>query len=201
VAQKINQFLQEDLLYNETVIIDSTRIFAASRYINEDTLMQSGLSEIDFTVVANNARLLSIQFDLESIGAYATNYNSYYNFDTQTGMLITSRSLFTPQGLKTIKHRLLVERKKRVANQFIALKEDQVSMEDSSYIRERFEECLTYTEDDENKILIKNGFVTFYKGFCFPHIAQPYETDLDIEISLRELDPFLSDYGKKLLGK
>jgi hypothetical protein len=200
VAQKINQFLQKDLLDNPSIITDSNKIFAVSRYISEDSNGQSGYSAIDYTVSVNNTRLLSIQFDLESTGAYSTNYPAYYNFDNRTGEVITGKTIFTPAGLQILKARLLKERNKQVAQHIKDLKGEMEMEEDSVYIPETFKECLKYAEGDAQKIFIKARSIVFYKEFCFPHMLQPYEADLDVEIPIQELTPYLSAYGKKLLG-
>lgn len=39
----------------------------------------------------------------------------------------------------------------------------------------------------------------FYKKHCFPHHSLPYETDLNIAIPIKQLEKYLTDYGKKLL--
>ena len=201
VAQKINQFLQKDLLDNKRIITDSNKIFAASRYINEDSNLQSGYSAIDYTVVVNNARLLSLQFELESTGAYSTNFPSYYNFDNRTGKLITAAAIFTPRGLQILKNRLLKERKIRVAQRIQELKGEMEIGEDSVYISDTFKECLEDANRDVQQISLRSHSILFYKEYCFPHVALPHEADLDIEISLMEIVPYLSAYGKELLGK
>jgi len=200
VAQKINKFLQKELLDNETIITDSNKIFAVSRYILEDSTWQSGYSAIDYTVAVNNPRLLSIQFELESTGAYSTNYNSYYNFDNRTGELVTAKAIFTPAGLQILKARLLKKRKQRVAQHIKDLKTEMEMDEDSGYIPETFKECLEDAEADVQKIFIKAWSIVFYKEYCFPHMGLALEADLDVEISIKQLTPYLSAYGKKILG-
>jgi hypothetical protein len=197
VAQKINKLLQKDLLDNETIIKDSNKIFAASRYTSEE---QSGYSAINYTIAVNNARLLSLKFELESTGAYSTNYPAYYIFDNHTGEVITGKAIFNQAGLQIIKARLLKERNKRVTQHIKDLQGEMEMEEDSIYIPETFKECLNDAEGDAQKIFIKARSILFYKEFCFPHILQPYEADLDMEISIKELTPYLSAYGKKLLA-
>jgi hypothetical protein len=199
VAQKINKLLQKDLLDNETILTDSNKIFAVSRYILEDSTWQSGYSAIDYTVAVNNPRLLSIQFELESTGAYSTNYNSYYNFDNRTGELVTAKAIFTAAGLKILQARLLQKRKLRVAQRIKDLKNEMEMDEDSGYIPETFKECLEDAAGDAKKIFIKARSIVFYKEYCFPHMGLALEADLDVEISMRALRPYLSAYGKRLL--
>ncbi len=201
VARKINQYLQKNVLDNKKIITDSNKIFAASRYINEDSILQSGYSAIDYTVVVNNARLLSLQFELESTGAYSTNFPSYYNFDNRTGKMITAAAIFTSRGLQILKNRLLKERKIRVAQRIQELKGEMEIGEDSVYISDTFKECLEDANRDVQQISLRSRSILFYKEYCFPYVALPHEADLDIEISLMEIVPYLSAYGKELLGK
>jgi hypothetical protein len=200
VAQKINRYLQKDLLENKTIITDSNKIFAKSRYINEPGNQQSGYSAIDYTVAVNNDRLLSLKFDLESTGAYTTNYPGYYNFDIQTGSVITAKAIFTPAGFQILKARLLKERQQRVDKQLKDLQEEMHATDDSVYIPLTFKSCLESADEDVKKIFIKPGSIVFYKEYCFPHMGLSLEADLDVEISLRELRRYLSAYGKKLLA-
>lgn len=200
VAQHINEQLQDEVLYNETVITDSTTVFNSSRYYNEDSLSQSGYSAIDYSVTVNNSRLLSIRFDMESTGAYSTNYPLYYNFDGRTGQQITAKELFTGTALQHLRKKLLKERQQRVTRHVKELITDGIPLEDSAYIRERFTECLTNAEEEVNKIFIKPRSIVFYKEFCFPHAALPFEADLDVELTIRELASYLTPYGRTLLG-
>src|SRR5690349_10576491 len=85
VAAKIDSTLQYEILNNETVVKDRKKIFNNTVYIQEpDSLAQSGHTDIGYEILLNNPRVLSIRFDLESMGAYPESYKRYFCFDAQT---------------------------------------------------------------------------------------------------------------------
>jgi hypothetical protein len=194
-AQSINSLLQDEILQNNRTIVDSNRIFEKSRYINNDSVDQSGYSEIDCEVLLNNSRVLTLLFDMESTGAYSTMYPLYYSFDSKTGKRLSFTAIFNPAVRPVISKRLLAERKKRVREY---IKEAYADSKDTSYIKETYEECLA--EDDIDNFYVRAGSIVFYKEFCFPHAARPYETDLDVEIPLKELRSLLTPYGRTIFG-
>ena len=69
--------------------------------------------------------------------------------------------------------------------------------EDSSFIAENFAEC--NAKADEKKMFISKDKILFYKEDCFPHAWGPYETNLNIIFTHKELEKYLSNFGKKLL--
>src|SRR5687768_5347277 len=69
-AAKIDSLLQADMLNNEVIVTDPKKIFKNAVYIQApDSLAQSGLTDISYEVLLNSAHVLSIKFDLESMGA------------------------------------------------------------------------------------------------------------------------------------
>jgi hypothetical protein len=54
-------------------------------------------------------------------------------------------------------------------------------------------------EPHEENIFISKEGITFYKGGCFPHAWRPYDADLDIVFSNKEIEKYLSDFGKRIL--
>lgn len=196
VANKINAFLQTSILENSTIITDPKQIFHNRKYIYSDSVKQMGFSDIRYEVTMNTARVLSLEFDLETMGAYGTNFKSYYSFDSQTGKPVLTKDIITAEGLNYLKKYLTKERRKEIVR-FI---NDDVQVEDdtdTAYIKERFAECNKDAGVDNLFILNKN--ILFYKGFCFPHVVRVYETDLNISIPIKQLQKYLTAYGRKLL--
>jgi hypothetical protein len=196
VAQKINSYLQNQILQNEKVETDPGRIFENSKYINEDTIQQSGYESIHYKIERNNAQILSLSFSFESTGAYTSYYNGYYSFNLQTGKLIDAKDLFTTTGLHYLKQFLPRERKKRI-DQFI--KEESPNAEDSAFLIERYSYC--NQQADENNVFITSSSIVFYKEYCFPQAWRPYDTNLDIAFTITQLEKYLTYPGKKLLLK
>lgn len=200
VAKKINSYLQKEILDNPKIETSANKIFEHSRYINNDSVHQSGLSEISFSVEVNNPRMLSLSFQIEGTGAYSETYPLYYNFDLSTGGLIETKKLLTAAGMVHVQ-KLLVEKRKRRIDE--AIREntpsisDSASVEDSSWISERYSEC--NKEPGAENILIKKNSILFYKGYCFPHVARPFDTNLDIDLSFIDLRKYFTNYANALL--
>jgi hypothetical protein len=193
-AHAINAHLQTDMLENSTVITNPHRIFQNRKYISGDKPGQSGYSEMSYKVTMNSPRILSLNFDVEITGAYSYYTTIYYSFNAQTGKPVTAAAVFNSEGLKYLRKYLVKVREKRIA-QFI--KEDCQDYPDTTYIRETYVNCNKLAE--EGKIFVQPKSILFYKDWCFPHGARPFDTDLDIVIPIAQLQKYLTDYGKKLL--
>jgi hypothetical protein len=195
--QKINYYLQNKTLDNETILTDTNTVFRRSRYISQDSVYQSGYSEISFTVEVNNSRILSLVFQLESTGAYSTDFPAYYNFNGQTGAALSAKDLFTPAGIVEIKKLLIKERKKRIVQWMKEMDTTYNIKEEYEEINETFRQC--NSEADENNFLVKSKSILFCKEYCFPHVSRPYDTDLDVEMTYKMINKYLSNNGKRLL--
>jgi hypothetical protein len=194
IANKINSYLQGQILSNKKIETSVNKVFEHSKYIYTDSIQQPGYSWIKYKVEANNSRVLSLTFLLESTGAYSEYYNEYYNFNLQTGKLIVAKDLFTPAGLNYIRKFISNERKRRI-NQFIS--EEYPHVEDSSYLKDMYNNCNQKT--DENNFSITADGIVFCKEYCFPHADRPYDTDLNIVCRIPQLEKYLTEPGKKLL--
>lgn len=197
VAAKIDSLLQSEILSNEKVVTDPKKIFSNTVYIREpDSLAQSGHTAMDFEVLLNNARVLSIKFNLEALGAYPENYTRYFCFDARSGNTLTEKDLFTVEGLKYLQSYLRSERANRIKEY---LKEDIPDAEDSAFAREKYEEC--NSEAGLGNFVIQERSILFYKEFCFPHAWRAFDIDLNVEIGFAAIGKFLTDRGKQLLER
>ncbi len=197
-AQKINAYLQKEVLYNDTILTDTQLVFRKSRYINsDDSSWQPGYSALDYRTELNNQSVLSLSFELETTGAY-TYYNTlYYNFEVETGLHLRVGDLFTPAGIVEIKKLLRRERQKRI-QAWMKEMDTTYNIEDNrEHLQERFAEC--NADADEDNFLLKEKSIVFAKGHCFSHLGMAYETDLDVEMTLANIQKWLSSNGKKLL--
>jgi hypothetical protein len=193
-AKTINAFLQAKMLDNSTVITNPHKIFFNRQYINTDTLSQSGYSGLSYKVAMNTSRVLSLKFDVELTGAYTYYNNEYQSFDTQTGKAVTATAIFNTDGLKYLR-KYLVKERKRLYEKFI--KEECRDYKDTAEIREAYINCNKSADVDHIFVLPKS--IMFYKERCFPHRSLPYETDLNIDIPVKQLEKYLTEYGKQLL--
>lgn len=194
IAKNINSYLQSDLLSNEKIETSPHTVFENAKYISTDSNQQAGYTSISYKVEMNNAQVLSLSFDIETMGAYPDHYNKYYNFNLQTGKLIVAKELFTSAGLNYLKKFLSNERKRRI-NQFLSGK--YPLSEDSTFIIDTYKECNRHA--DLNNLSITAYEIVFYKEYCFPHVARSYDTDLNVTCKIKQLEKYLTVPGKKLL--
>lgn len=199
VAKHINEFLQMDFFGMTIYRIGEHKLFDDSRYISEDSIHQGGYTSISYTIELDNSKILSVLFEVEGMGAYPTYHKRYFSFDSKTGKPISADTLFTNKGLQAVKELLIRRRNEEIKNWIGELSRDSLTNypEDSSFIAEKFAEC--NAEAGEKKMFITNDKILFYNEGCFPHAWGPYETNLDIEFTQKELEKYLSGLGKKLL--
>ncbi len=114
IAEKINRHLQERVLFNEEIEVDSITLFAASRYFKDDSTFHGGYTQIDYNIEVNSSSIFSLFFQLESTGAYIESFPAYFNFNLQSGDPLYARDLFTNAGITNLSNLLLKERKTRI---------------------------------------------------------------------------------------
>jgi hypothetical protein len=200
VSNAINWFLQTDMLECTLRDVPKKDLFNKIRYIKyPDSLSQSGYTHINYEIILNTNRVFSIRFDNESMGAYPENWKRYYCFDVSTGKVITPELVFTEKGKEVIAKLLMQQRDSIIKSWKKEINADygDRNPEDSAWIAETFAEC-NADAGTNNFVITKNGLL-FYKEYCFPHAARPYDTDLDIKFSMKFLFPYLSPAGKRLL--
>src|SRR4030095_14280454 len=81
VDKKINDYLQNEILETTTSKTPEKKIFDKRKYISDDSISQSGYNSISYTIALNNGKILSVFFEIETTGAYSSNYSIYFNFD------------------------------------------------------------------------------------------------------------------------
>jgi hypothetical protein len=194
--QKINVFLQRQLLENETVLTDTNKVFEKTRYIETDSVHQSGYTSINYAVGVNNSKVLSVAFETLIMGAYEYEFVAYYNFSVGSGTVITAKDLFGPKGIVAVKE-ILISKRKKLISEWLKEADTLYGKDDLVLMEERFGEC--NAEADENDFLIKAGSIFFHKRPCFSHAGMHRETDLNIEFNFADINKYLSDNGKRLL--
>jgi hypothetical protein len=198
LADKINATLQSEILNNDVVFTDTTKLFAKSKFIQAGPNAQPGLSAIDFEVKLNTPFVLTLEFTLESTGAYSYYSTKYFTFDTKTGELLTIKNFMNATGVEIVGRRLIIERDKRISDWKAQMKKEyNIKPEDAKMINETFEKC--NSKPDVNNFFIEKDSILFYKEPCFPHAARPYDTDLDIRISFKELAKYFTEAGQTRL--
>lgn len=198
-VKKINDHLQFNFFDTTSGGIPESKLFDETRFVSDDIKAQTGYTSISYKVELNNSRILSVVFEVEGMGAYPTFYKRYFSFNSGSGEPLTPDSVFTKQGMEEIKKMLIEKRGRDIVDWIESLKEasQSVFQEDSSFIVERLAACNALAHES-NMYAGKEG-ILFYKDDCFSHAWQPYETNLDIKFTCKELDEYLSAFGKGIL--
>ena len=200
VDKKINEYLQEEILFTTTTKTPEKKIFDEIKFIeSNDSIGQSGYTDMSYTIEINNANILSIFLEIEGMGAYPTYGKEHFSFNSKTGEPLTAKVLFTEEGVTEIKKILIEERGKRIKERIKEIKTDDEKQfaEDSAFIFETFTKC--NDEANEKDFFISKENIIFYKEDCFPHAWQSYGAGLDIVISNKEIEKYLSEFGKRIL--
>lgn len=149
---------------------------------------------IDFEVQHNTPQLLSVRFSLNSCGATCYYWTTCYNFNAQTGEPIQLGDLLTAEGLENISNKAATRWKARVDD---ALKtQDELDADAAATIGE----CLEDTDMMLESFYVQGNDLIIDAENCLPMFAKFMDIDTAIRISVKELTPFLSDYGKSIFG-
>lgn len=154
-----------------------------------------------------------IKINLKGCGAYCENHTSRKNFLQKSGDLIKIKSIFTAKGLKKIENIL----RKRISikiNTFLKYKERYQKEDKDIYFFSKndiYQRCLVdnseyselskYVEYMEYvPFEIYDNSIIFYQGRCTNHGMRALDelSDYKMILSLKEIYPHLSDFGKSL---
>ena len=200
VTNKINSFLQLTWLRNTPKSLPKgADIFKRTAYQHNDSGVHSGYTNIDYAIVFQSHRVLSLRLDLETMAAYPESYSKYQNFNLQNGTPVLTADLFTEQGLQRLRAYLQEERKKIIREAGMVAKAEKMNEEDQDYISKSLTEC--NLEPEENNAVIDSAGMIFFRSNCFPHVARGMEADLSVKIPSAKLSPWLNVYGKKLFSE
>lgn len=188
-----------------------------------------GTAALEFTIARNDNRILSISFDLEGCGAYCETYRQEFSFDARTGRLLALDDLLTPQGLVAAGQRIFKERERQYLAQIKTLNQELTVLTkqqqagknvDLSDTRERIElneNCLGNIKERRKELKASNAMretamatrftlpankgLTFTSERCSAHVNRALDDVYEVEtpLSLEELSPWLTAYGKSLL--
>ena len=200
VDKKINKFLQEEILFTTTTKTPEKKIFDEVKFIeSKGSMEQPGYTDLSYTIEINNTNILSLFLEIEGMGAYPSYSKEYFGFNSKNGEPLTAKALFTEEGLAGIKKILIEERSNRIKERISEIRADDEKQfaEDSVFIFETFSEC--NKEANEKDFFISKESILFYKEDCFPHAWESYGAGLEVIFSNKEVNKFLSDFGKRIL--
>jgi hypothetical protein len=175
------------------------------------------MPELGYTVLRNDARLLSLRIEGEGCGAYCENFTYAHAFDAVTGRHLGAADLFTPQGLQAIARKIgasnAVTLRKEIASLQKAKKAPRPkggpSAEDLDAVIGLYEDCLSSRGDAEYRRIEgvgrmeveAAGSVLFAQDRCSNHAMRALDDigDFSTRIPASQLGPWLTGYGRTLL--
>lgn len=191
---------------------------------NLDDFPLEGTSSLEFTVLRNDGRILSLSIDREGCGAYCESYATPYNFDATSGRSFTARDVFTHAGQLQIAKLVAQERKRQYAAMIKQLKAQLAALGksgkadkrqgDRDDLKERLElneDCLARIDGDSPgdpleyfdylKFAIPDDHgVQFTSERCSNHASRALDDVGDISLGLPDdkLRGMLTAYGQYL---
>jgi len=191
IAGKINDYLQTNLLQQTTFKNPGAKVFDKIKW----TLSHSGVDQLDYEVLINSNKILSLNFFGDGLGAYPQPFSESYKFNIQNGEVILIEDIFSTQALKDLASEIKQKRKKLIDDHLKSLKEDKEATEDMLLIKESLASC--NEEADMYIFLIDSTGIIFHKPQCLPHVIQALDANLDVRYSYNELKDNLSEFGQK----
>jgi hypothetical protein len=153
---------------------------------------------MNYTVHANNARLLSIGLEYEWMGAHPEDYQKYFVFNSQNGEIIVPEDIFTPQGLAELAADTRNKRSALVTAHLKELKTLPDAADNPESIKDDLNACNKEAQLEDFHMTTTG--IVFHKASCLPHVIASLEPNLDITYSFQQLHARLSAFGQKLLS-
>lgn len=188
-------------------------------------LLPEGTAAMEFQLVRNDERVLTLSFSIEGCGAYCETYEQVYNFDARTGRLLLPSDLFSPSGWQAAGRRFAKEREQRYVSQLKALKKELAearknrapadAIDDLQQRIELNEGCLEGAREGVQQSLGKADTLEYAKlslngpglviqmGRCSAHVNRALDDvgDVEVRFSPAELRPLLTPYGRAVVLK
>lgn len=156
------------------------------------------LSELDYEVVGDTGRVLSIRITGKRGGV---GFSHLYNFDVASGLPILLADLFTPEGYGRLRTQVATPRVQRIRDfqETLNPKDDLQSEQ-----REVYEDCLPAVRGDtltDNQLLLAVDHLALERGDCTTHDQLELDVlrPLKVKLPLTALAPDLGPYGSCVL--
>jgi hypothetical protein len=198
VADKINTFLQvKELEYipnsgGNPFKLASTATNSYSNYVYF----------YDWEKLETPKNILTMGIHGEASGAYPEEFEDWKNFDLRTGNFINTEDLFQAESRKTVNGLIQSRVKKRVNDFLLKLKSEKNPSEEVQDQIAMYEDCFIEHTLNGIRYFFGKNKITFVAGRCSNHAMRALD-DLgshELEFTYRELEKYLSIYGKNLIS-
>lgn len=222
VAKKINDYLYIDIA--GTPAPSKAKDGIIRNLTEDDNDPITGVTSMQYKVLVNNGKLLSLITEAEFCGAYCEEYSQSYSFDAATGRYILLQDIFTDAGLAILKEKVYAARVATMKKEIKRLKaevakpasknkkQDEYAADDESSIF-LYESCLltdAQSHQDEMQsgdhheldfFTIQSNHIVFTHSRCSNHASRALDEidQFKNQYSIQSLKPYLTPYAKYLL--
>ncbi len=194
IAGKINAFLQLEELENIVSENDEDpflKLEDNNYVVNYESWSKSRTVENILTLVISG----------NATGAYSEKFHHFYNFDLNTGKSINIKEVLTSEGLLLLKRKVIISNQKTIADFVLQIKSGTIK----EFQRDQLDLYTNCIEDDDHgfyTFCFSKDAISFVRGRCSPHALRALDDigEFVNTFSFEEIQPYLSDYGKMLLG-
>lgn len=188
IARKMNDLFQKRFF--ETPFTPENYTTIAKESIAYDDEHFHGWTSMTFEQEEITDRYLKFHLDAEYLAAYPSHTSETFLFDLATGLPVAVPTLFSLEGWFDFLNA------NWLADCFEQLPEaHECGGWDVNESDECYNECYTMEE-----FFLEKGELELRQTDCYPHVSQACNPYLAKKYQYSELRPYLSDYGKYLLG-
>lgn len=197
VAAKINLTIQYSLLrqvpghYHQPI------------FTEED--QAGGMTNLIFTVVRADSQVLTIDFEVSSMGAHPYVDHTWMSFDLHDGQFIVPEDILTAQGVKRGRQaatKSLLSAIKSIVAHPNPARTAPGTEDDLQTQQEAYERCTGELSDSDGNTTFEIGpALTVARGCFFPHMIVALDDvgEVTWKASYESLAPYMTPYGHCLL--
>lgn len=201
-AQKINYYLWTECLQLPSMHFKNNPFEKSD--IPEAGSTQ-GTTHVSYQIEQNDNKLFIVQINYEYTAAGLHFYHNRYLFDPTSGRLVYISDLFTKSGGEAVLHKLAANRKQRLKNYLKSL-DTTANGSTETTVFKTYQQGLQRLNQPSWKVnalhFKNNKLVLIRKSYGYTHYFKALDTAKIYKnvLSYKELQPYLSDYGKCLLS-
>ncbi len=221
-AKKINDYIY---ISNLKAIAPTQAKEDISRNITDaDDDPIAGITSMQYKVLLNNSKVLSLQFNTEFCGAYCEESATDYSFDASTGRHITLQDIFTESGIEALKKKVYAARVATMQQTIKRFQKEAAKPKKKNLKKDEFEvdpedaillykTCLIeHAESHKDEMnsgdthelayfSVDAKEITFTHERCSNHAMRALDSidDFHNHYTFQSLKPYLTSYAKYLL--